>query len=94
MSKTELEAVFEIASHSGAYVFSDEMYRTLEYDPKDRLPSAIDCGYSRTIVLAGMSKVHGLPGLRIGWIVTKDEKLLKRIEELRYLTLAITCGRR
>ena len=57
LSKGELEEVLSIAAGVGAYLFSDEMYRTLEYNANDRLPSAIDCGYANVIVLAGLSKV-------------------------------------
>ena len=37
----------------------------------------------RILKLFRVVKVHGLPGLRIGWIITKDEKLFGRIAELR-----------
>lgn len=48
------------------------MYRTLELDPAaDRLPAAADC-FARGISLCGMSKAVGGPGLRIGWLASKD----------------------
>ncbi|MEW5317529.1 MAG: hypothetical protein WDW38_008817 [Sanguina aurantia] len=69
----------------GAYLFSDEMYRLMEYDPADRLPAAVDV-YRKSISLAGVSKAFGLPGLRIGWVATHDSDLLKRILELKDYT--------
>lgn len=50
---------------------SDEMYRGLELDPAHRLPAAVDA-YDRGISLSGTSKAVGGPGLRIGWVATKD----------------------
>ncbi|KAG1656132.1 hypothetical protein FOA52_005164 [Chlamydomonas sp. UWO 241] len=52
------------------YLFSDEMYRGLELDPSARLPSAADA-YERGVALCGVSKTHGLPGLRIGWLASR-----------------------
>ena len=40
--REEYEAVFSAAAGAGAHVFSDEMYRLLEADPADRLPSACE----------------------------------------------------
>jgi aspartate/methionine/tyrosine aminotransferase len=50
---------------------SDEMYRSLELDAGQRLPAAADC-LDRGISLAGVSKAVGCPGLRIGWLASKD----------------------
>lgn len=59
------------------YVFTDEMYRLLEYDPDIRLPSVCDI-YERGISLSGLSKSMALPGLRIGWLATQETHLLDK----------------
>lgn len=72
--------IVAICAERGIRIFSDEMYRFLELDPKDRLPSA--CEVSETAVsLFGMSKTFGLAGLRVGWLVTRDASLLERFKE-------------
>jgi aspartate/methionine/tyrosine aminotransferase len=78
-----------LAEDVGARVFSDEMYRWLEQDAADRLPSA--CEISQTAVtLCGVSKTFSLAGLRVGWLATRDEALLTRLAELKdYTTI---CG--
>jgi len=76
-SREALDSIIEQAGKRGIPVFSDEMYRLLEYDERQRLPSLIDA-YDRAVVLSGLSKTFALPGLRIGWLATKDRKLLDR----------------
>lgn len=58
-------------AYSPSWPCSDEMYRWLELDPADRLPAAADA-YERGISLSGCSKATGGPGLRIGWVATRD----------------------
>jgi aspartate/methionine/tyrosine aminotransferase len=73
-SQEDWQRIVSLVQARGAYLFSDEMYRLLELHPKDRLPSAVE-HYERAIALAGMSKVFGLAGLRIGWLATRDKSL-------------------
>ena len=84
-SQDDFQRIFAWARGRGIRIFSDEMYRLLEFDPADRLPSAVECD-DEAVVLFGMSKSFGLAGLRIGWVVTRDRKVLDRIKELRDYT--------
>jgi aspartate/methionine/tyrosine aminotransferase len=77
--------VLELARERSAVLFSDEVYRGLEHDPADRLPAACDA-YERAISLGTVSKAHGLPGLRIGWLASRDPDLLARVRELKLYT--------
>lgn len=76
-SRAELDAILDLARQHDLTVFSDEMYRLLEYDPADRLPSACDV-YEKGISLSGLSKSLALPGLRIGWLAARDRDLMDR----------------
>jgi aspartate/methionine/tyrosine aminotransferase len=76
-TRQELDHILGLARKWGPYVFSDEMYRLLEYDPARRLPPVCDL-YERGISLSGMSKSFSLPGLRIGWLGTRAAGLLER----------------
>ncbi|KAL4431147.1 hypothetical protein ABPG75_006403 [Micractinium tetrahymenae] len=85
-NRQEWAALCALCEKHGAYLFSDEMYRTLELDPAaDRLPAAADC-FDRGISLCGMSKAVGGPGLRIGWLACKDAAVINRILELKDFT--------
>ncbi len=74
----EWQDLVRIAQRAGAWLFSDEMYRGLEYEPAARLPSGCEM-YERAISLGGLSKSHGLPGLRTGWLALQDQVLQDRI---------------
>jgi aspartate/methionine/tyrosine aminotransferase len=70
--------ILTIAGERGIPVFSDEMYRLLEYDPADRLPSASELS-ENALSLSGLSKSFALAGLRIGWLTTRDKNLYARL---------------
>ncbi len=74
----EWQSLIELVARAGAWLFSDEMYRGLELDPSARLPSGCDL-YERAVTLGGLSKTHGLPGLRAGWLALQDMALRDRI---------------
>jgi len=63
-----------LSDEHGFIVFSDEVYRGLEYDPHRRLPAFADVN-DRGVSLGVMSKTYGLAGLRIGWIATHNRDL-------------------
>ena len=85
MSNEVFAAVIELARERDIVVFSDEVYRGLEHDPGGRLPAACDA-YERAISLGTVSKAHGLPGLRIGWLACRDPALLRAVRELKLYT--------
>jgi aspartate/methionine/tyrosine aminotransferase len=87
--REDFEEVLAIARDAGVPVFSDEMYRWLEQDPGERLPSAVE-RYDRAVSLCGLSKTFALPGLRVGWLATRDADVLSRVAALKDFTTI--CG--
>jgi len=85
MPANVLEQVNRLAASRGIIVFCDEVYRELEHNPANRLPAACEV-YERAVSLGSMSKTYGLPGLRLGWLVSKDAEILRRCLELKYYT--------
>jgi aspartate/methionine/tyrosine aminotransferase len=85
MPGDRFQEISRIARASGIILFSDEVYRESEYRVEDRLPAACDLG-EHTVSLGVMSKTYGLPGLRIGWVVTQNEDVYKRMAVLKDYT--------
>ncbi len=84
-SQEQFQQILTIAQKHGAWLFCDEMYRGLEFDSRQQLPSAVDAA-DRSIVLTGLSKVHGLPGLRSGWLVIRDEQVRNELINWKHYT--------
>jgi aspartate/methionine/tyrosine aminotransferase len=85
MPRAALDRLVEIAEERSIVLFSDEVYRGLEHDPADRLPAACEV-YEHALTLGTVSKAYGLPGLRIGWLASRDRELLRRITEIKLYT--------
>jgi len=62
-----MRGIVDIAAGVGAWILSDEVYRGAELTD-DMTPSFWGL-YEKTVVVNGLSKAYGLPGLRVGWIV-------------------------
>jgi len=90
-SRAEFDAVVEAAGRAGAHVFSDEMYRLLENDPGDRLPSACELA-DDALSLSGMSKVFGMAGVRLGWLVTRDPEAMGALAVFKDYTTICSSG--
>jgi aspartate/methionine/tyrosine aminotransferase len=84
-TRAEWEGIARTVAERGVTLFSDEMYRWLEYDEAQTLPSACEL-YEKAVTLGGVSKSLGLPGLRIGWLATRDRDLLRRAGEIKDYT--------
>lgn len=84
-TEAEFNKILDLASKYGIWIFCDEMYRGLEMADSYKLPSTAD-SYERSIILSGLSKTHGLPGLRAGWLVTQDSALMKELLNWKFYT--------
>ncbi|WP_186236545.1 aminotransferase class I/II-fold pyridoxal phosphate-dependent enzyme [Burkholderia gladioli] len=69
----------ELARRHGPILFSDEPHRGLVFDEDERLPTACDL-HERAVSLGCLSNSHGLAGLRLDWIATRDAELLPIVD--------------
>jgi aspartate/methionine/tyrosine aminotransferase len=74
LTKSDLERVARIAARVGAYVLVDEVYAGLEWTG-ERAPAMADL-YERGISTGSVSKALGLQGLRIGWLICRDPRVI------------------
>lgn len=74
-----------LAAERGVRLFSDEIYCGLEHGDAPTL-SAACTGAESSISLGGLSKAFGAPGLRIGWLATRDRELLRACSAVKDYT--------
>ncbi|HEX7150109.1 MAG TPA: pyridoxal phosphate-dependent aminotransferase [Thermoanaerobaculia bacterium] len=80
------ERTLKEIANLGPLVISDEVYRELWYDepPPSMLGMSDD-----VIVVTGMSKSHGMTGLRLGWIIARAELMASIVTAHQYVA---TCA--
>lgn len=89
MDKNGLINIVNIAKVAGAYILCDEVYRNLTQ--QDGYNYSIVDLYEKGISTSSFSKVFSLAGIRLGWVATHDQKLIKQFLSHRdYST--ISCG--
>lgn len=89
LNRTGMERVVEVVSRHGCLLFSDEVYRFMEYGPGEVPRPACDL-YEQAVSLGVMSKSLGLAGLRVGWVACRDKSVLAAMARIKdYTTI---CG--
>ena len=81
-TRDDFARLVERCRRGGIHLFIDEMYRGLEHEGVEQLPSAVDA-YERGVSLGGLSKSFGLPGLRIGWLACRDPAVMARVSVIK-----------
>lgn len=84
-SKAEQQAIIDLARKHNIIIFSDEVYRELEHQSQYTIAGFGDA-YENGVSLGVMSKAYGLPGLRIGWLATKNKAILEKVAMLKEYT--------
>jgi aspartate/methionine/tyrosine aminotransferase len=85
------ERLLSLAAAKGWLVFSDEVYRFLEYKPENRLPAACEI-YENGVSLGVMSKSFGLAGLRLGWVACRNQAVMQKMAEFKDYTTICTAA--
>jgi len=74
MTADELNQLAAIAAKNNTRLLVDETYR----DTCFKTTYPVQAGLHKNIIsVSSLSKAFGLPGLRIGWIITQDQQLLE-----------------
>jgi len=72
LSEGELEKIIELVESKGCRLLLDETYREMNYGPVPPLAASLS---SRAISVSSVSKSYGLPGVRMGWLISRDKEL-------------------
>jgi aspartate/methionine/tyrosine aminotransferase len=75
ITREELVEIVSIVESKGCFLLVDETYREMTFGKP--LPVAASLS-PRAISISSMSKSYGLPGIRIGWLISRDERLRER----------------
>ena len=86
LSREAMSAIIDRASRVGAWIVADEVYQGAERTG-ETTPSFWG-KYDRAVIVNGLSKAYGLPGLRIGWIVAPSEFIMKTWPYHDYTTIS------
>lgn len=88
MTAGELHDIIAIAEKKNIYLLVDETYRDACFKTHYPVMASLS---NRVISVSSLSKAWGLPGLRMGWIITQQEKLMEQFlaaKEMIYISNA------
>lgn len=85
ITKEMLCEIVKIAEYHNAYLLFDETYRELSFG--DPLPPAVTLS-PKAISITSMSKVYGLPGIRIGWMIAEKPIIDRAVAVREQLTIS------
>lgn len=74
LTEAELRAVVDLVERKGIRLLFDETYREMTRGPV--LPIAASLS-DRVISVSSLSKTYGIPGIRIGWLISRDPNLME-----------------
>lgn len=72
ISKAELIALCNLAEKNNCFLLVDETYRDLSFIPQIPLAASLS---EKAISISSVSKAYGIPGIRLGWLISKNSSL-------------------
>ena len=84
-----LSEIVDLAKKYNFWILSDEVYRGLNLYGKSYSLSIADI-YDKGISVGSMSKTYSLPGLRVGWIVAREDLINEINHQRQYNTISIS----
>lgn len=81
-----MAAMARAAEKHDVLVVSDEVYRELWFDAP---PPSMSCRSPNAIIVNGMSKSHSMTGLRMGWILAREDVMKPIVTAHQYIA---TCA--
>lgn len=75
-----IDALLDLLRRTGTTLISDEIYAGLPLGTD--VPTLAD-KYEKAISLHGLSKTCGLPGLRFGWLASRDAASMEKVKAIK-----------
>jgi aspartate aminotransferase len=76
-SKEEIEGIVELAKKKNLWVISDEVMNQIVYGGKKWYGPSLK--NDNVLVINSFSKIWFIPGVRVGWIATRDRRLIEEL---------------
>jgi aspartate/methionine/tyrosine aminotransferase len=86
LSREAMTAIIKQADKVGAWIIADEIYQGAEREGP--VTTSFWGKYDKVVVVNGLSKAYGLPGIRIGWIVGPEDLIKKTWPYHDYTTIS------
>ncbi len=84
-SENDLKEIAEMAEEQDSYILADEIFRDIMSEGRPPLSYSLS---DRFIVTASISKVFGMGGLRLGWVIAQED-LIEKFEGVKeYISVA------
>ncbi len=87
LDRSTLDGLVELAERHDLRLLVDETYRDMSHG--EPLPVAASLS-DRAVSVCSLSKTYGLPGIRLGWVVTRDRALQEML--LAAKEQVVICG--
>jgi len=81
-SASEVKRIQAVVEVRGALLLIDEIYKVYNYTPEQEHHVKALYGKEYVTVFNGLSKSHAMTGLRVGFMATKDQHILKHCANL------------
>ncbi len=81
ITEAELREVVALVEEREMFLLFDETYRHMASGDMLLPPAA--CLSERVVSISSMSKCYGLPGIRTGWLATRDRSILDQVLAIR-----------
>ena len=83
----ELNQMVVLCEKYDVWLLSDEVFRGLEHKPEYQLPAVADI-YNKGISVGVISKAYAVPGIRVGWLLCKNQRLREKVIDIKgYLSI-------
>ncbi|HEY0951247.1 pyridoxal phosphate-dependent aminotransferase [Nocardioides sp.] len=87
LTRTELQAVADVAIEHDLVVITDEVYEHLVYDDHEHVPLATLPGmFERTLTLSSVGKSYSFTGWKVGWATGPTELVSAVLAAKQWLT--------
>ena len=88
-SRADVERVVRWCIRNGVWVVADEVYRRIWFETPPTSALELDWAAEHVVVIDSMSKTWSACGLRLGLLISRNAKLMEKVERLGQARLGV-----